>query len=119
MNRGERMTNTDPLPGIAPAEAPIGDVERAARETIDAIDAQGLLSARDSLLRQTLKSLARQMDQSMRCGGKGYADALIAGQIRETIEALPDSADDGEDAWSQLERSEEHTSELQAGFDLV
>lgn len=98
------MTNTDPLPGIAPAEAPIGDVERAARETIDAIDAQGLLSARDSLLRQTLLSLARQMDQSMRSGAKGYAVALIAGQIRETIEALPESTDDGEDAWSQLER---------------
>jgi len=98
-----------PLPGLELRESPTGEVEQAARRTIAALDADGLLEDRHAAVCQALVSVARAYDRAMTSAkAKEYAVANLHAQLLATLEALPTpAASDDDDPWTQFQRQVE------------
>lgn len=102
-------TDFDPLdaalPGLEPSPAGAGTVERAARQTIAALNADRLLDNRHAVMTEALVVTARQLDRAVNSSkAKDYGVAELVSQLRETYKVLvPDQVEGGGgDAWSEL-----------------
>lgn len=95
-----------PLPGLELREAPTGEVEQAARRTIAALAADGLLEDRHAAVCQALVSVARAYDRAMTSAkAKEYAVANLHAQLLATLEALPSpEAGVEDDEWTKFQR---------------
>ena len=102
------MIEPDPLPGLGHPPEVQGDVERAARRTLAALDAEDLLEERDAVLCQSLLTLAHQYDRAANSTkARDYAIANLHAQLLSTIDQLmPERGgeDDDDDPWTALER---------------
>ncbi|MFT4299327.1 MAG: hypothetical protein QM597_06815 [Aeromicrobium sp.] len=101
------MSEPTPLPGLEVAARPPGPVEVAARRTITALNASGLISERDALLCQSLLSISRAYDIAAASTAKAYAVANLHAQLLATLAVLPTAqgGDDDADPWTAFERN--------------
>ena len=93
------------LPGFEAPQRPPGRVSAAARTTLDALDAAGLITPAHALTVATLFTLTDALDAAASNGtAKAYALAGLAAQITATLESLPTiPAADVADPWTALE----------------
>lgn len=100
---GEDLERDDAptLPGLEPARAGIGEVERAARASIAALGDQ--VEPRKAVVVQTLVTVARQIDRAVNSAkAKDYAVANLVAQLRETFAVLEPQTGGDLDAFDQL-----------------
>jgi uncharacterized protein YoaH (UPF0181 family) len=65
-----------------------GVMRNAVVKTIQALNAEGLIEPRHTAMAQLALELGEALSRA-KSSGKPYAIALVAGQLRDTLEALP------------------------------
>lgn len=95
------MTNPDEtqptLPGLELGDPKThGHMRAAVAATFDALNVEGLLKPRHVGLVQLALELADSVDRAGGPGSKPYGVALVAGQLRDTLLALPAPAEAGD-----------------------
>lgn len=92
--------------GMALAELDAGSsgIERAALETMRALDGAGLLTQRHALSCQLILELARAVGRGLAYGKVTVATATLARQLLEAIDTLPvpPADDDAANAFADL-----------------
>lgn len=98
------MTGDVALPGLEEPAGRSTPLEDAARKSIQALQAQGLLGPEHAITLQLVLDLARAVGQS--AGSHASAAAMAAAQLREAWATLPQPVEDGGDGdqWDQLAR---------------
>lgn len=91
------------LPGLEPPAARESAIVTAARRTIAAVDAAGLLTERDALTCALILDLAATVDAGKR-GGRASAAAMAAAQLLAAMDRLPTppGGGDEDDDFSRL-----------------
>ena len=94
------------LPGLEPPASREPALVVAARRTIAAVDAAGLLTERDALTCALILDLAEAVAAGKR-GGRASAAAMAAAQLLAAIDRLPqppEGGDEDDDPYSRLAR---------------
>lgn len=92
------------LPGLESSTPRTTDLEAAARRSLQALDAAGVLGPQHAMTMQLILDLARAVGLASR--SHASAAAMAAAQLREawaTLPQLADATDDG-DEWDRLAR---------------
>jgi hypothetical protein len=94
-----------PLPGLEPGRPGEGRNEAAARRTIGAFHAAGLVDEQHAVMCEALLTCSRQLDRaSSSAKAKDYGVAALIAQLRETYQVLaPEPVEGGErSAWDEF-----------------
>jgi len=106
------------LPGLEPPTPTDPPLVVAARRTIAAVEASGLLRERDALTCALILDLADAVAKGTR-GGRASATAMAAAQLLQAIDRLPtppEGGGDGDDPYSLLAKDLRDAAE-RAGLD--
>lgn len=113
------------LPGLewdAPAgraPGPPGALWRAARDTIAAVEAEGLLRPRDALTCQQILALAAAVDRGLTWGDRvSIATVTLSRQLQDLAAALPTGEADESEAFARLVEYLENLVDDDAGTHL-
>jgi hypothetical protein len=87
--------------GLTLPSGPTTPLEVAARATLAAMDAEGLLKGRHAVTAQLVLDLARVIGDGVRLG-KTAAVALAARQLLDAVASLPSGDDKPDDAFDRL-----------------
>lgn len=90
------------LPGLEEPTRPEAEIVAAARRSLRALEAVGLLDERHAVLCQQMIELAKVIDAGRR-SGRASAVAMAAAQLLATYQAIvPESEGGDNDEWSEL-----------------
>lgn len=92
------------LPGLEADQAGDGDVLKAARRSLRALEQAGVFTDAGAVMGAALVTTARQLDRAVSGGrAKDYGVAQLVAQLRETWSVLvPDETGNGSDGFDQL-----------------
>lgn len=93
------------IPGLEPPKPAESDLVKAARRTIAAVDAAGLLTERDALTCALILDLSAAVAAG-KSAGRASAAAMAAAQLLAAIDRLPTPPEGGEedDPYTRLAR---------------
>lgn len=93
MTDGVKAAPDEPLPGLdpEPSDRHVSELERRARQSLQALDSAGLLEPRHAGLAELFLTLARAVDKQAHSARGGYAVANLANSMREVwLQLLPE-----------------------------
>lgn len=104
------------LPGLSVPKSE-GALLAAATATIEALQGEGVLTARHAITCQVVLQLAEAVDRGLAAARVSVATATLSKQLIESIESLPEPlATPAGDAWDELQRQIEEAAKAEAGL---